>query len=59
MKWANDSSFKKDLEYVHWSLATDNDSIDLAFRSFFHLFLKVLDKHVPQKETVIKNKNSS
>ena len=35
---------------------TNNDNIDLAFRSFFHLFYRVIEKHAPQKETVLKNK---
>ena len=52
----NNSSFKEDLEYIDGSPATNNDNIDPVFRSFFHLFYTVLDKHAPQKEIVMKNK---
>ena len=43
----NEKCFNKESKSIDWSLATENDDLDLGFRTFFHLFNKTLDKHAP------------
>ena len=48
----------KELKKDGWSLATENNGLDLCLGIFFHLFSKTLDKHAPLKQGIRKdNKN--
>ena len=49
--------FSEGLKSVDWSLATENNDVDLCFRTFFHLFNKTLDKFAPLKQRIRKGKN--
>ena len=40
---------------MDWSLATENNDVDLGFETFFELFSRTLDKHAPYKEIRKKN----
>ena len=38
-------SFPSNIKEIDWSLATQNNDVDLGFETFFNLFTKTLDKH--------------
>ena len=46
----NSKSFQSDIKEIDWSLATENNDVDLGFETFFKHFSKTLDKHAPYKE---------
>ena len=46
----NSESFQSDSKESDWSLATENDDVDLGFETFFKLFSRTLDKHALYKE---------
>ena len=52
----NIDSFKKDIEVIEWSLATENTDTDLGFETFLRLFDKVLDRHAPFKQLTVKER---
>ena len=39
----NSESFQSNIKEIHWSLATENNDVDLGFETFFKLFSKTLD----------------
>ena len=41
----NSKSFQSDIKEIDWSLATENNDVDLGFETFFKRFSKTLDKH--------------
>ena len=43
----NSESFRSDIKETNWSLATENNDVDVGFESFFMLFSRTLDKHAP------------
>ena len=38
------------MKEIGWSLATENNDVDLGFETFFKLFSRTLDKHGDKKE---------
>ena len=46
----NSKSFQSDIKEIDWSLATENNDVDLGFETFFKRFSKTLDKHASYKE---------
>ena len=48
--------FKADGKYQDWTLATENNDIDLAFKTFLLLFNITLYKHDQLKQVIWKNK---
>ena len=46
----NSESFQSDIKEIDWSLATENNDVDLDFETFFKLFSRTLGKHAPYKE---------
>ena len=46
----NSESFQSNIKEIDWSLATENNDVDLGFETFFKLFSRTLDKHAPYKE---------
>ena len=46
----NSESFQSDIKEIDWSLATENNDVDLGFETFFKIFSRTLDKHAPCKE---------
>ena len=44
------------MKSIDWSLVTENNDLHLGFRTFFHLFNKILDKHAPVKQGIRKDK---
>ena len=46
----NSESFQSDIKEINWSLAAENNDVDLGFETFFKLFSRTLDKHAPYKE---------
>ena len=44
--------FSEELKSIDWSLTTENNNLDLCFRTVFHLFNKTLDKHTPPKQGI-------
>ena len=54
----NSESLQTDIKEIDWSLATEDDDVDLGFETFFKLFSRTLDKHVPYKE-IKKNRNNN
>ena len=52
----NEKYFNVGLKCTYWCLATKNDDLDLGFRTYFHLFNKTLEKHVPMKQGMRKVK---
>ena len=38
------------MKEIGWSLATENNDVDLGFETFFKLFGRTLDKHARYKE---------
>ena len=53
-RYFNIDSFKRDLQEINWSFATENNDIDLGFETFFRLFNKALDRHAPIKKSTTK-----
>ena len=53
-KKLNEKYFNVELKCIDWFLATKNNNLD--FRTFFHVFNKTLDKHVPRKQGMRKVK---
>ena len=43
----NSESFRSDIKETNWSLATENNDVDVGFETFFMLFNRNLDKHAP------------
>ena len=43
-------SFKRDLQEINPNFATENSDLNSGFETFFRLFNKVLDRHVPIKK---------
>ena len=43
------------MKEIGWSLATENNDVDLGFETFFKLFSRTLDKHARYKEIRKKN----
>ena len=39
----NSESFQSNIKEIDWSLATENNDVDLGFETFFKLFSKTLD----------------
>ena len=39
----DEKCFNKELRSIYWSLVTENNGLNLGFRTFFHLFNKFLD----------------
>ena len=46
----NSKSFQSNIKEIEWSLATENNDVDLGFETFFKLSSRTLDKHAPFKE---------
>ena len=46
----NSEYFQSNIKEIDWSLATENDDVDLGFETFFNRFSKTLDKHASYKE---------
>ena len=46
----NSESFQSDIKEIDWSLAAENNDVDLGFETFFKLFSRTLDKRAPYKE---------
>ena len=44
------------MKEIGWSLATENNDVDLGFETFFKVFSRTLVKHAPYKEIRKKNK---
>ena len=55
MQKFNSKYFQSNIKEINWSLATENDDVDLGFETFFKLFSRTLDKHVLYKEIRKKN----
>ena len=51
----NSESFQSDIKEIDWSLATENNDVDLGIETFFKLFSRTLDKYAPYKEIRKKN----
>ena len=51
----NSESFQSDIKEVDWLLATENNDVDLGFKTFFKLFSRTLDKRAPYTEIRKKN----
>ena len=51
----NSKSFQSDIKEIDLSLATENNDVDLGFKTFKKLFSRTLDKHIPYKEIRKKN----
>ena len=52
----NSESFQSDIKEIDWSLATENDDVNLGFKTFFKIFFnRTLDKQ-PYKEIIKKMK---
>ena len=49
-KGFDEKCFNEELKSIDWSLATENNDLNLGFRTFFHLSNKTLDKHAPLKQ---------
>ena len=52
----NSESFQSNIKEIDWSLATENNDVDLGFETFFKVFSRTLVKHAPYKEIRKKNK---
>ena len=46
----NSESFQSDIKEIDWSLAAENNDVDLGFETSFKLFSRTLDKHASYKE---------
>ena len=54
-KHFNSKSFQSHIKEIDRSLATENNDVDLGFKTFFKLFSRTLDKRAPYTEIRKKN----
>ena len=46
-KKINNESFQSHIKVIDWSIATENDDVNLGFESFLKIVTRTLDKHAP------------